>query len=74
MEKLEVVLINGRERRGNRNSAMFDDDYLRSKSYMYAGGGRNYTSHMTLQISENARSMDIYARNMLKVKGKTWKI
>ena len=78
MEKLEVVLTSisapfGTSR-GNRNSVMFDDDYLRSKSYMYSSGNRNYTSHMTLQIPEAARSVDIYARNMVKITGNTWKM
>lgn len=50
----------------------YDDEYLRSRSFIYADNGRNYTSHASFDIKGSAQQLDIYARNVLKVKGKTF--
>ena len=43
-------------------------------SFLYADNGRNYTSHMSLDIKDKAESITIYVRNNLKINGKTFKI
>ena len=41
---------------------------------MYSNTGRNYTSHMTLDIKTGFKAITIYARNTLKVRGKTFMV
>jgi len=68
MEQIEVVL------HSDTLKTYYDDELLREKSYMFANNGRNYTSHMTLDIKNSATMIDIYARNTLKYRGKTFRI
>lgn len=65
MEQLEMVLHSSIK-------TYYDDEYLRSRSFIYADNGRNYTSHASFDIKGSATQLDIYARNVLKVKGKTF--
>lgn len=67
MEEIEIVLSSG-------ISSNYDDDYLRSRSYLYANNGQNYTSHTTLDLKNEVDRITVYARNTLKVRGKTFKM
>ena len=68
MEEIEVVVDSGIKR-------FYNDDYLRERSYMYGGQQKkNFTSHFVLNLKDNAKKIDIYTRNILKVNQPTYVI
>lgn len=69
VENIEIVV-----QEGHTALHYFDDKLLRSRSYMYANNGQNFTSHMTMNFKDGASLVEVYVLNNYSVRQKTFKV